>query len=123
VRAALESIAYQSADVINAMSADSGIPTTLLRVDGGASANNFLMQFQSDVLGVEVLRPRIVETTAMGAAMLAGRAVGMWSDAQLAALPQPDRRFTPEMNQAQRERLMRQWQRAMERSRAWATED
>ena len=123
VRAALESIAYQSADVILAMSADSGIRSTLLRVDGGASANNFLMQFQADVLGVNVLRPRIVETTAMGAAMLAGRAVGLWTDSELAALPQPDRRFAPEMNPAERERLMRQWQRAVERSRAWARED
>ena len=123
VRAALESIAYQSADVILAMSADSGIRSTLLRVDGGASANNFLMQFQADVLGVNVLRPRIVETTAMGAAMLAGRAVGLWTDSELAALPQPDRRFAPEMNPAERERLMRQWQRAVERSHAWAKED
>ena len=123
VRAALESIAYQSADVILAMSADSGIRSTLLRVDGGASANNFLMQFQADVLGVNVLRPRIVETTAMGAAMLAGRAVGLWTDSELAALPQPDRRFAPEMNPAERERLMRQWQRAVERSHAWARED
>ena len=123
VRAALESIAYQSADVILAMSADSGIRSTLLRVDGGASANNFLMQFQADVLGVNVLRPRIVETTAMGSAMLAGRAVGLWTDSELAALPQPDRRFAPEMNPAERERLMRQWQRAVERSHAWARED
>ena len=123
VRAPLESIAYQSADVILAMSADSGIRSTLLRVDGGASANNFLMQFQADVLGVNVLRPRIVETTAMGAAMLAGRAVGLWTDSELAALPQPDRRFAPEMNPAERERLMRQWQRAVERSHAWARED
>ena len=123
VRAALESIAYQSADVILAMSADSGIRSTLLRVDGGASANNFLMQFQADVLGVNVLRPRIVETTAMGAAMLAGRAVGLWTDSELAALPQPDHRFAPEMNPAERERLMRQWQRAVERSHAWARED
>ena len=123
VRAALESIAYQSADVINAMAADSGIRPTVLRVDGGASANNFLMQFQSDVLGVNVLRPRTIETTAMGAAMLAGRAVGLWSDAQLAALPQPDRSFHPGMDKAAREKLLRQWQRAVERSRDWAREE
>ena len=123
VRAALESIAYQSADVINAMSADSGIRSRVLRVDGGASANNFLMQFQSDILGVNVLRPRTVETTAMGAAMLAGRAVGLWDDKELAALPQPDREFSPQMDSEQRGRLLRQWQRAVERSRSWARED
>ena len=123
VRAALESIAYQSADVINAMSADSGIRTATLRVDGGASANNFLMQFQADILGVNVLRPRVVETTAMGAAMLAGRAVGMWNDRALAALPQSDRVVVPAMECAEREALLRQWQRAVERSRGWARED
>lgn len=123
VRAALESIAYQSADVINAMSADSGIRSTLLRVDGGASANRFLMQFQADILGVQVLRPQTVETTAMGAAMLAGRAVGLWNDRDLAALPQPDCSFLPQMDQAQRRDLMRQWQRAVDRSRGWAKDE
>ena len=123
VRAALESIAYQSADVINAMSADSGIRTATLQVDGGASANNFLMQFQADILGVNVLRPRVVETTAMGAAMLAGRAVGMWNDRELAALPQPDRIFAPNMEGSRRDALLRQWQRAVDRSRGWARED
>ena len=123
VRAALESIAYQSADVINAMSADSGIRTATLRVDGGASANNFLMQFQADILGVNVLRPRVVETTALGAAMLAGRAVGIWNDWELAALPQPDRVFMSAMECAGRDALLRQWQRAVERSRGWARED
>ena len=122
VRAALEAIAYQSADVINSMSSDSGIRSTVLRVDGGASANNFLMQFQSDILGVNVLRPRTVETTAMGAAMLAGRAVGFWNDNELAALPQPDRQFHPGMEKADRERLLRQWQRAVERSHGWTKE-
>ena len=123
VRAALESIAYQSADVINAMSADSDIRTATLRVDGGASANNFLMQFQADILGVNVLRPRVVETTAMGAAMLAGRAVGIWNDRELAALPQPDRVFMPALEASARDVLMRRWQRAVERSRDWARED
>ena len=123
VRAALESIAYQSADVINAMSADSGIHTDTLRVDGGASANNFLMQFQADLLGVDVLRPRTVETTAMGAAMLAGRAVGLWSDAQLRVLPQAERRFHPAMGDAERAARMREWHRAVERSLGWAKQD
>lgn len=120
VRAALEAIAYQSADVISAMSADSGIRSSLLRVDGGASANNFLMQFQSDILGVKVLRPRVVETTALGAAMLAGRAVGLWNDRELVSLPQPDREFYPQMNNADRDRLLRQWRLAVKKSLGWA---
>lgn len=122
VRAALESIAYQSAEVINAMSADSGIPSSLLRADGGASANNFLMQFQADVLGITVLRPRIVETTAMGAAMLAGRAVGIWNDGALAGLQSIERRFVPRMDPSLRTQLLQQWRRAVERSRGWATD-
>ena len=122
VRAALESIAYQSADVIAAMEAELGTGMSLLRVDGGASANNFLMQFQSDVLGVRVLRPKVVETTAMGAAMLAGRAVGLWNDAQLRGLQTPDREFVPAMDEAERSRLLRQWKRATERSAGWAYE-
>ena len=89
VRAALESIAYQSVDVIEAMESDAGIATAALRVDGGASANNFLMQFQADVMNAQVIRPTVIETTAMGAAMLAGRAVGLWTDgaAQRPAAP------------------------------------
>ena len=123
VRAALESIAYQSTDVINAMSSDSSMKSTVLRVDGGASANDFLMQFQADILGVHVLRPKTIETTAMGAAMLAGRAVGMWNDRELKILPQPDREFTPNMDEAERKRLLHQWARAVECSRGWARED
>ena len=123
VRAALESIAYQSTDVINAMSSDSSMKSTMLRVDGGASANDFLMQFQADILGVHVLRPKTIETTAMGAAMLAGRAVGLWNDRDLRILPQPDREFQPNMDEAQRKRLLRQWTRAVECSRGWARED
>ena len=122
VRAALESIAYQSADVIRAMAADSGMPTAEMRVDGGASANNFLMQFQADMLNARVLRPRVIETTAMGAAMLAGRAVGLWNDRELASLPQPDREFAPQMDAERRSALLRQWQRAVERSKGWADE-
>ena len=120
VRAALESIAYQSADVIAAMASDAGTKTTVLRVDGGASANNFLMQFQSDILNVPVLRPRITETTAMGAAMLAGRAAGVWTDGELNRLQAIDREFSPAMEEAQRTRLMHKWHKAVERSRAWA---
>lgn len=122
VRAALEAIAYQSAGVIHAMSADSGIHATALRVDGGASANRFLMQFQADLLGVDVLRPRTVETTAMGAAMLAGRAVGIWNDRELAGLSQIEHCFHPAMSVSAREALLRQWRRAVERSLGWARE-
>ncbi len=122
VRAALEAIAYQSADVIRAMSADAGARAETLRVDGGASANNFLMQFQSDILNIDVLRPQVIETTALGAAMLAGRAVGLWTDRDIAALPQSDRRFQPRMDAERRDALLHQWQRAIARSRDWARE-
>ncbi len=123
VRAALESIAYQSADVIAAMASDSSMKSTVLRVDGGASANNFLMQFQSDILGVRVLRPKVVETTAMGAAMLAGRAVGIWNDYDLSNLQAPDREFVPNMDEPTRAKLLKQWNRAIERSKVWISED
>ena len=119
-RAALEAIAYQSADVITAMASDSSMKSTVLRVDGGASANNFLMQFQADILGVRVLRPKVIETTAMGAAMLAGRAVGIWNDNDLNSLQAPDREFAPNMDEATRNRLLKQWQRAVDRSQGWA---
>ena len=123
VRAALESIAYQSADVIAAMANDAGTRTSLLRVDGGASANNFLMQFQSDILNVRVMRPKVIETTAMGAAMLAGRAVGLWSDADLSRLQAIDVEFSPQMDELERNRLLGKWHRAVERSRGWAEEN
>ena len=123
VRAALESIAYQSADVIAAMANDAGTRTSLLRVDGGASANNFLMQFQSDILNVRVMRPKVIETTAMGAAMLAGRAVGLWSDADLSRLQAIDVEFSPQMDELERNRLLGKWHRAGERSRGWAEEN
>ena len=120
VRAALESIAYQSADVIAAMANDAGTKPALLRVDGGASANNFLMQFQSDILNVRVARPRVIETTGKGAAMLAGRAVGVWTDADLNELSDVEREFTPAMDDECRRHLLEQWRRAVERSKGWA---
>ncbi|MCQ2437023.1 MAG: glycerol kinase GlpK [Clostridia bacterium] len=123
VRAALESIAYQTADVVNAMSADSGMKSTVMRVDGGASANSFLMQFQSDILGMRVLRPKVLETTAMGAAMLAGRAVGMWNDRELEKLQTADREFVPNMDDVTRNNLLKKWNRAIERSRGWEIEE
>lgn len=114
VRAALESMAYQSRDVLAAMQADAGIPLRELRADGGAIANDFMAQFQSDMLGVPVLRPRVAEITALGAAYLAGLAVGFWeSRAEIAGLWRMDRRFQPQMDEAVREGLYRGWQDAV----------
>ncbi|MCA9049513.1 MAG: glycerol kinase GlpK, partial [Planctomycetaceae bacterium] len=122
-RAALESIAFQVADVLTAMKADAGLAIDSLRVDGGAAANNLLMQFQADMLGVPVVRPQTFETTAMGAAFLAGLAVGFWNNPdELQAQWKTERTFEPAMSSDQAEELRRQWQRALERSRAWAEE-
>ncbi len=115
VRAALESMAYQSRDVLMAMEADAGLALKELRADGGAIANDFMAQFQSDMLGVPVLRPRVQETTALGAAYLAGLAVGFWESCEeIAALWQVDRRFTPIMRKTERDRLYRGWRDAVE---------
>lgn len=120
-RAALDSIAYQSLDVLKAMEADSGIKIGELRVDGGACANNLLMQFQSDLLGVSAVRPRISETTALGAAYLAGLAVGYWNNVgELESQWQLDRRFTPSMQQADVQQCIAGWQRAINAAKAWA---
>jgi len=119
VRAALEALAYQARDVVDAMAADAGSHLSMLRVDGGAAANDFLMQFQADVLGVPVDRPRVVETTAMGAAFLAGLAAGFWrSQAELARARRIDRRFTPRMKAEVRDALYRGWQEAVARVRS-----
>lgn len=123
VRATLESIAYQTRDVLDAMVKDSGVELKALKVDGGAVANNFLMEFQADILGVPCLRPVVAETTALGAAYLAGLAVGYWSDLdEIAANWQVDKEFVPQMAAEEREKLYRGWKRAVERSRAWAEE-
>ncbi len=120
VRATLESLAYQTRDVVDTMAAESKKRLAGLRVDGGASANDFLMQFQSDVLGVAVDRPKLVETTALGAALLAGRGVGVWqSTAELAKIRKPDRVFRPKMPRAKRNELYAGWQRAVEAARAF----
>ncbi len=117
-RAALESIAFQSADVLDAMQADSGITLTELRVDGGAARNDFLMQFQADILGVPVVRPRVTETTALGAAYLAGLAVGYWKSAEaIDAQWQVERRFEPDMASAQVQTLRAGWNKAISRAR------
>ncbi len=119
-RAALEAIAYQVYDVLKAMEKDSGKPTQELRVDGGATANNFLMQFQADLLGCEIKRPKIIETTAIGAAFLAGLAVGFWeSREELQALWTADRSFSPEMPTEKRGKLIHFWHKAVERSKHW----
>lgn len=120
-RAALEAIAFQSADVLSAMESDAGERLSELRVDGGAAANNLLLQFQSDLLGVPVVRPHITETTALGAACLAGLAVGFWQDeAEIGELWRVERRFEPAMPDDQRETLLSNWRRAVKRSLLWA---
>lgn len=119
-RAALEGIALQVTDVLGAMEADSGLPLAQLRVDGGASANNLLMQIQADVLGIEVVRPKNAEATVMGAAYLAGLAVGYWPDKETIARQwQMDRVFKPEMNAASRDKVRGAWRRALGRAESW----
>lgn len=121
VRATLESIAYQTRDVVSAMSADSGLDLDTLRVDGGAVANDFLMQFQADILGVPVQRPAVTETTALGAAYLAGLATGFWeSQEEIAKQWLVEKTFDPMMSKDERENLYTGWKRAVERSQAWA---
>jgi glycerol kinase len=120
-RAALESIAFQSAELLQAMQQDAGQRLIELRVDGGATANDLLMQFQADLLGVPVVRPRITETTALGAAYLAGLATGFWSSIEeLEAGWQVQRRFEPQMPRDRAADLMTQWSRAVDRSRDWS---
>jgi glycerol kinase len=119
-RAALEGIAFQSAEVLEAMISDSGVSLTELRVDGGASHNNLLMQFQADILGVPVVRPKITETTALGAAYLAGLAVGYWrSTDELRAQWQVDRVFEPVMGADERVARMARWRKAVSRCLDW----
>ncbi len=119
-RAALEAIAYQSAEVLEAMQKDSGERLSELRVDGGASANDLLMQFQADLLGVPVVRPKVLETTALGAAYLAGLTVSLWkSREELASHWQMDRRFEPRMERGEAEARMARWREAVQRSLRW----
>ena len=121
IRAAQESIAYQVADLVRAMEADLGAPITQLKADGGASRDHFLMQFQSDIIGRAVHRPAIRETTALGAAYLAGLAVGVWADqSEIKALWKCDNDYQPNMAPEERERLLAEWHRAVGRSKNWA---
>ena len=123
IRATLESLAYQSRDVLEVMHADSGIELQALRVDGGASANDFLMQFQADILGVPVERPQIIETTALGAAYLAGLAVGFWPDRRtIAEHWKIDRKFAPAMEPDTRKTLYAGWKKAIKRAMEWEEE-
>jgi glycerol kinase len=120
-RAALEAVAYQTCDVAQAMQADSGIAITELRADGGMVANQLLMQFQADMLGVPVVRPEVAETTALGAAYAAGLAVGVWgSTDELAAHWAADTRWTPAMSAERRAALYKSWKKAVGRSFEWA---
>ena len=121
-RATLDAIAYQSAELLTAMQADAGCPLAEVRADGGVSRNDLLMQFQADVLGVPVVRPRVTETTALGAAGLAGLAVGFWQSVdELASSWHCERRFEPRMTAAVRAEHMGRWLRAVDRSRRWET--
>src|SRR5881394_3559388 len=121
-RAALESIAYQVADLLDAMAADAGIPLTELRVDGGAATNNMLMQTQADLLGVPVVRPAVTETTALGAAYLAGLAVGYWPSVDaISGQWRVDRRFQPAMSPGAARALRERWTAALARSKGWVT--
>jgi glycerol kinase len=123
IRAALESIAYQSKDLIDAMQEDSGCKLTSLKVDGGASRNNLLMQFQADITGTEVVRPIVTETTALGAAYLAGLAVGFWeSKEEIAKKWAVSQAYTPNLSEDKKEKLYRGWKKAVERAKGWEEE-
>ena len=123
-RAALEATAFQSREVLDAMNADSGVDLTELKVDGGMVANELLMQFQADLLRVPVVRPKVIETTALGAAYAAGLAVGFWaSQDELVANWEEDKRWEPTTDEEEVERALRLWKKAVERSRDWVDED
>lgn len=123
-RAALEATAFQTREVLDAVNADSGVPLTELKVDGGMIANNTLMQFQADILGVPVIRPVVAETTALGAAYAAGLAVGFWGGlGELRANWQEDSRWTPQMDDAERDRQLRNWKKAVTKTFDWIDED
>ncbi|NLP44231.1 MAG: glycerol kinase GlpK [Peptococcaceae bacterium] len=124
IRAAIESMAYQTKDILTAMESETGIQLQLLRVDGGAAANNLLMQFQADILGVEVERPSCLETTALGAAYLAGLATGFWTDYdELKGCAKVERSFKPQMSQELRAKYYKGWQKAVLRVKDWEKED
>lgn len=124
IRATVESMAYQVSDLIEAMEQDSGIPLKQLRVDGGACANNFLMQFQSDILNTQIVRPECIETTALGAAYLAGLAVGYWKDKEeIRKNWKISRIFENSMEKEQQEKLIKGWKRAVKCAICWSEEE
>jgi len=122
IRATLESMAYQTRDVLDAMKKDSNIDLATLKVDGGACANDLLMQFQSDILGTNVERPKIIETTALGAAYLAGLAVGYWDMKSIGSKWKLDKRFSPTMEKKEKDRLYSNWKVAVKRTMNWEKE-
>lgn len=124
IRATVESLAYQVHDVIDAMQKDAGVKLSSLRADGGASANDFLMQFQADILDAEVVRPKCIETTALGAAYLAGLATGFWKDAEeIKANWKQEKQFEPSIAAEKRERLLKGWKKAVRCTFAWARDE
>jgi len=124
IRASLESIAYQVSDVIKAMEEDLGENFTELKVDGGASANSFLMKFQANILGSDIIRPRCIETTALGAAYLAGLTTGYWADEkEIKDNWQLDRKFYPDIDDERKEELLKGWNKAVKTALFWADED
>src|SRR5690606_32046164 len=123
IKATLESLAYQTKDVLNAMQEDSGLKLKSLKVDGGASANNILMQFQADILGTEVDRPAVIESTAMGAAYLAAIQIGLWKKEDIEKNRRIEKCFKPEMDDKTRNRLYSGWQKAVKRTMGWLSED
>ena len=124
IRATLESLAYQTMDVLKAMEKDAGVQMSSLRVDGGASANNFLLQFQSEVLGIDVLRPKCIETTALGAAYLAGLAVSYYKDKdEICKNWELSNTFKPKMQEEYRDKVIKGWKRAVRCALAYAQED
>ena len=123
-RAALESIAFQVADVLDAMQRDAGTPLPELHVDGGAAANETLLRFQADILGIPVVRPEVMETTALGAAYMAGIATGFWCDAgEIASMPLEEKRYEPRMSQSESDALRERWKEALSRSKGWVKSD
>lgn len=123
IKATLESLAYQTKDILNAMQEDAGIKLSILKVDGGASANNILMQFQADILNAKVERPETIESTAMGAAYLAGIHTGLWKQSDISRNRKVERTFIPSMEEAQRTRLYKGWLKAVERAKGWVDVD
>jgi len=119
IKATLESMAYQTKDILNAMQEDSGLKLASLKVDGGASANNILMQFQADILGTEVERPEVIESTALGAAYLAGIQCGLWKKEDILNNRKIQKKFTPAMSEEQREKLYKGWMKAVDRTKGW----